>query len=668
MGSSGPGEPRAAPSFSAAEAGGEYGFRPLGSGLRRVQPVPECYRLCSGILALNLSAGDRLTIIDCEGRQLAEVAAFGPRGEPDTAALGDDNTSVPLGLLDMLSQPGGAVILEALRRRSIDPVVGRALRLFGAESEAGACASFYSEREVVCIIAAPGRPMHVAGHDPPTDLEILIQRAHPEAFPALSLPSPLAEPRLDVRIQARTALAYEIKAGEYIQVIDVAGRQCSDFLAFDSRLLHEQVESLVDATATRTLMGSAYPGPGLYSKFYDQNMQPLVEVVRDTVGRHDTFALACTAKYYEERGYPGHPNCTDNFNDALRPYGVRPRSGWAAINFFYNTRIDANNVLFLDEPWSRPGDYVLLQAVTDLVCASSACPDDIDPANGWNPTDIHVRVYPAKNVFSKAVAYRMTPDAEPQLTRETAFHSRTSRLTRHYTEYRGYWLPVRYTQWGAVEEYYACREGVVVMDLSPLRKFEILGPDAEALLQRALTRDVRRLSVGQVVYSSMCYPSGGMLDDGTLFRLGSDNFRWIGGNEYDGTWLRQQAQECNLRVWVKSSTDQLHNLSIQGPRSRDLLRNLVWTPAAQPRVDELRWFHFTIGRLGHPQGIPILVSRTGYTGELGFELWCHPQDAPQLWDGLWEAGSSFSLTPLGLEALDMLRIEARPGFRQLRIQ
>ena len=132
-----------------------------------------------------------------------------------------------------------------------------------------------------------------------------------------------------------------------------------------------------------------------------------------------------------------------------------------ALNFFYNTGIDAHNVLYFDEPWSRPGDYVLLRALTDIVCVSSACPDDIDPANGWDPTDIHVRTYSDKQSFSRAVAYRMTPDAEPQLTRETAFHPRFSALTRNYTEYRGYWLPTRFSNEGPVAEYWACRERAV---------------------------------------------------------------------------------------------------------------------------------------------------------------------------------------------------------------
>jgi aminomethyltransferase len=382
-------------------------------------------------------------------------------------------------------------------------------------------------------------------------------------------------------------------------------------------------------------------------------------VVRDTVGRHDTFALACNAKYYEDLGYPGHVNCTDNFNGQLARFGIAARRGWPALNFFYNTFFNDANQLFFDEPWSAPGDYVLLRAMTSLVCASSACPDDIDPANAWNPTDIHVRVYPAERRFSMAIAHRVTPDAEPKLTRETAFQPRWSALTRRITEYRGYWLPTSFDNHGAVEEYWACREGAVVMDLSPLRKFEVVGPDAEALLQAAVTRNIRKLADGQVVYTALCNETGGMLDDATVFRLAADRFRFVGGDEHDGVWLRQVAGKLGLdRVWVKHSTDHLHNLAVQGPKSRELLRELMWTPPTQPAFTDLGWFRFAIGRLGGPQGLPLLVSRTGYTGELGYELWCHPRDALALWDAVWEAGSGRGLTPLGLEALDILRIES----------
>jgi aminomethyltransferase len=301
---------------------------------------------------------------------------------------------------------------------------------------------------------------------------------------------------------------------------------------------------------------------------------------------------------------------------------------------------------------------VLLRAMTDLVCSSSACPDDIDPANGWQITDVHVRVYPAEHTFSTAIAHRVTPDAPPVLTKETAFHPRTSELTKSFVEYRGYWLPHCFNNEGAIAEYWACRERAALMDLSPLRKWEVLGPDAEALVQAVITRDARRLAVGQVTYTAVCNETGGMIDDATVFRLGQDNFRFVGGDEYDGVWLREQAQKRDLKVWIKPSTDQLHNVAVQGPASREILGDLVWTPPTQTPFEDLKWFRFTIGRIRTYDGIPIVVSRTGYTGELGYELWCYPDDGPRVWDAIWEAGQSHGLTPLGLEALDILRIES----------
>ena len=411
-------------------------------------------------------------------------------------------------------------------------------------------------------------------------------------------------------------------------MIDVQGRQCSDFLAFHRGKLENGLERGLDGVTTRTLMGNAYPSPGLQGKFYDVDMDPLVEVVRDTVGRHDTFALACTPKYYEDMGYPGHISCTENFNAQVTPYGIAERKGWEALNFFYNTGFDCDNLLFMDEPWSRPGDYVLLRAMTDLVCASSACPDDIDPANGWEITDVHVRVYSPENRFSTAIAHRVTPEAEPVLTKETTFNPRTRELTESFVEYRGYWLPHCYNNEGAIAEYWACREKAVVMDLSPLRKWEVLGPDAETLIQWAITRDARRLAVGHVVYTAVCNETGGMIDDATVFRLGDDNFRFIGGDEYTGVWLKELAERLGLHVFVKPSTDQLHNLAVQGPESRELMKQLVWTPPTQPGLDELKWFRFLVGRFGGYDGIPVVVSRTGYTGELGYEVFCHPDDGP----------------------------------------
>ena len=636
-------------------------------GLIPADPRVERYRVRPGaVTAVELEAGDEIAITDLAGRQRGELTVIGREGEDYAALAASADTAATVlralatsGAGDGPAEASIGVVVGALAERGLDPAGARAVALFGEWSPAGASAAFRALQPVTCVVAAPGGQMSVDQDNPPSDLTVEIRRVRPRQPGEPRLPPPLADPLLDLRVDKATAVAYQVEAGQYIQVIDVEGRQCSDFLAFDSRQLSDGVERGLDATTTRNLTGNAYPQPGLFGKFFDQDMQPLVEVVRDTVGRHDTFALACNAKYYEDMGYPGHVNCTDNFNGQLGPYGIAPRRGWPALNLFYNTSFSQTNQMLFDEPWSRPGDYVLLRATTDLVCASSACPDDIDPANAWNPTDIHVRVYPAERRFSMAIAHRVTPDAEPKLTEQTAFQPRWSALTGRTTEYRGYWLPTSFDNFGAIDEYWACREAAVVMDLSPLRKFEVVGPDAEALLQAAVTRNVRKLAEGQVVYTAVCNETGGMLDDATVFRLGTDRFRFVGGDEHDGIWLRQLAERLRLdQVWVKHSTDHLHNIAVQGPKSRELLRELIWTPATQPSFPDLGWFRFAIGRIGGPAGLPVIVSRTGYTGELGYELWCHPRDAVALWDAVWQAGASLGLRPLGLDALDMLRIES----------
>jgi aminomethyltransferase len=494
-------------------------------------------------------------------------------------------------------------------------------------------------------ISAPGAPMMPDEQSCPTDLRVEIFRAQ------ATLPPPLAAPKHEIPVPAAEARAYTVQAGDYIQIIDIDGQQCSDFLAFDAHAL----EYGVDSTTTRTLNQKIYPGPGLHAKFFDERMQGMVEVIRDTCGRHDTFGLACTAKGYADMGYPGHPNCTDNFNEVLAEYGVKPRAGWPAINFFYNTALDAMGAIVADEAWSRPGDYVLLRALKDLVCASSSCADDVGVTNAYNPTDILVRIYDASKTFSKGIATRMTADAQARLTRESGFHPATSTLTRNFVENSGFWLPASFSGAGPIAEYLACREAAALIDLSSLRKFEITGPDAENLLQRALTRNIRKLAVGQVVYTAMCYDHGGMIDDGTVLRLGPNNFRLICGADYSGIWLREIAAKNGFKVFVRGSTDQLNNLSLQGPNSRDILAKLIWAPPTQPSVRDLKWFRFTIGRLAGPEGIPLVISRTGYTGELGYEIWCHPSRAVSVWDAIMAAGD---VQPMGLEALDMLRIEA----------
>lgn len=637
-------------------------LRVLEPGLNTLPANTERYLVRgNGSVAITLNPGDELKLVNPEGLQTGEISVFDHNGKSDMQTIGAKANGLADGLKNILSSQGLATeaLHAALSKFGVDLAKAQSTRFFVYQSPAGDSITFTASEFVYCLITAPGTDMAVDEQSTITDLVAYVFRQKTDTEPsAIHLPDPLADPLEDIRIEARTAYAYTVKAGEYIQIIDVEGRECSDFQCFDAAKLDKGIERSLDATATRHVVGASYPAPGLYAKFYDQNFEPLIEVIQDTCGRHDSFGTACTAKYYDDMGYPGHVNCSDNFNNALQPYGIESRRGWMAINLFFNTNIDDANQMYFDEPWSRPGDYVLMRALKDMVCVSSACPCDIDPANGWNPTDIHMRIYPAKNTFTKATAFRMTTDADTEMTKETGFHARTSQHTRNFTEYAGYWLANSYTKHGVIDEYWACREGVVAIDLSPLRKYEVTGPDAELLMQTCVTRNIRRLTPGQVVYTAMCYENGGMIDDGTVFRLAQDNFRWIGGSDESGIWLREQAQKLGLQAWVRNSTDQLHNLQIQGPKSRDVLKDIIWTRPDQATVEELGWFRFSIARIGDEHGIPIIVSRTGYTGELGYEVFCHPKHAAEVWDVIWEAGKPHKIMPLGLEALDMLRIEA----------
>ncbi|MBR7888241.1 aminomethyltransferase family protein [Marinomonas sp. A79] len=510
------------------------------------------------------------------------------------------------------------------------------------------------DQATALIVLCCGENMPVDEQQPVTELYV----KHGSSDRNNDLPAPLAEVKNEYRVPRCNAVSYQVKAGEWIQIIDVEGRQCSDFVALDYQALQQGKEIILDEVGTRSDTGRSTPLPGIYSKFTDPYQQNMMELVQDTVGRHDTFMYACNAKFYEESGYFGHANCTDNINRVLKPFGVKSRFGWPAINFFFNTVASQCGAIGFAEPYSRAGDYVLVRASRDMLCVSTACPDDIDPSNGWNPTDIHIRIYGAEHDFPRAIGYRLTPEELPRMTKQTGFHPSTSQLTKQFTEYRGYWVASEYDNWGAKAEYLACRERVAMIDLSPLRKLEIRGPDAEDFLQLALTRNVRRVSVGEIVYSAMCHETGGMIDDGTLFRLGEQTFRWVCGDSYGAIWLRELAEKRGFNVSIQESTDQIHNVAVQGPRSRELLQKLIWTRESQIDFVDLKWFHFLIGRLGGPDGIPLMVSRTGYTGELGFEVWCHPDHATKVWDAIWQAGQAFDIAPLGFDALDMLRIEA----------
>ena len=627
-------------------------------------PIPG-----GGSRAVEVEAGDVISVLDVEGLQAVELTLFGPDGRSDAGMLDavGINSGAPrtnkasLSLADTLRQGGasGQRVLKALQVSGFDLQQADVVRLFDGDTRAGEMKSMSVNASGLLIVAAVATPMAPHEQNTATDITLYIERKRARDKPdTLDAPAPLADAVLDQNILPGQAFAYQVSAGQYIQILDVQGRECSDFQAFSQRALDKGLERDIDPTTTRSLGGSLYPMPGIYSKYYSSDHEPLVEIVQDTCGRHDTFGLACTARYYEDLGYPGHVNCTDNMNRQLDQFGVRPRGGWPAINFFFNTLLDDSNAILMDDPWSRPGDFVLLRALSDLVCVSTGCPCDVDPANGWNPTDIQVRVYGQQELFKKSIGWRKTPEAEVSDTQETGFHASFAKHTRDFVEYNGYWLANTMTQHGTVAEYWACREKAAIMDLSPLRKYEVTGPDAEALLQLGVTRDIKKLAIGQVVYTAMCAEHGGMIDDGTVFRLADNNFRWIGGSDNSGLALRELAAERELNAWVRDSTSQLCNVAVQGPLSRDILSKVIWTAPTQPDIEELGWFRFAVGRLHDFHGASVVVSRTGYSGELGYEVFCHPRDATTVFDAIMEAGEPHGMIPLGLAALDWLRIEA----------
>ena len=626
----------------------------LPHGVER-HPVPA-----GGTRAVQIDAGDEFSVLDFEGLQAAELIFFAPDGSSKAEYFGANANAKPTGTQEALQQnPSGARVASALKKSGFDLAAGEAVLIFGEGSRAGDMQTFHAQRDGLLIVCAVGTQMLPEAQNTCTDIILYVRRNNPsEGKGGFAPPEPLADPISDFNIQPGNATAYEVKAGQYIQVLDVQGRECSDFQAFSMRALDKGLEREIDPTTTRSLMGSLYPAPGIYSKYYSVDQEPLVEIVQDTCGRHDTFGLACTARYYEDLGYPGHINCSDNMNTDLARFGVKPRGGWPAINFFFNTMLDDTNAIGMDDPWSRPGDYVLLRALSDLVCISTGCPCDVDPANGWNPTDIQVRVYAENEPFKQTIGWRKSVEGDVQETKQTGFHACFAKHTRDFIEYNGYWLANQMSNHGAIAEYWACREKAVVMDLSPLRKYEVNGPDAEKLMQLCVTRNIKKLSVGQVVYTAMCYEHGGMIDDGTVFRLGDDNFRWVGGNDEGGKWMREQAQKNGLNAWVRDSTDQLCNIAVQGPLAREILKQIVWTAPTQSTLEDLGWFRFAVARLNDFHGAAAVVSRTGYSGELGYEIFCHPKDAQTWFDAVYEVGEPLGMIPLGLAALDLLRIES----------
>jgi aminomethyltransferase len=232
--------------------------------------------------------------------------------------------------------------------------------------------------------------------------------------------------------------------------------------------------------------------------------------------------------------------------------------------------------------------------------------------------------------------------------RVTPFHARTAPLCQGQTwrRWAGHLVASSY-ELQHDREYHAIRSAAALIDVSPLYKYVITGPDSAALLDRVVTRDVARCRVGQVLYSPWCDTAGKQIDDGTVARLGEETFR-LTAAEPNLRWLQRNA--TGLRVAIADASDTTAALALQGPAAR-----LVLERAAGAGFGSLRYFRLAEATIG---GARVTVSRTGYTGDLGYELWLDHDRAVEVWDAVIEAGTPYGLTPAGILALDVARIEA----------
>ena len=260
----------------------------LPHGVER-HPVPG-----GGSRAVPIYKGDGISVLDKEGLQPAELVFFAPDNSSDAGMLGASGQGRPAATIDTLANGSrsGAKVLKALATAGFDIETGMRsgslprdhIRRYGG---------IHRRMRRPANLRRAWRPMSPEAQDAPTEVILYLRRADPgQAKGALGPPDPLADPLQDINIQPGHASAYEVKAGEFIQILDVKGRECSDFQAFSRRALDKGLEREIDPTTTRSLMGSLYPNPRIFSKYWTVDHEPLVEIVQDTCGRHDTFGLA----------------------------------------------------------------------------------------------------------------------------------------------------------------------------------------------------------------------------------------------------------------------------------------------------------------------------------------------------------------------------------------
>jgi len=230
----------------------------------------------------------------------------------------------------------------------------------------------------------------------------------------------------------------------------------------------------------------------------------------------------------------------------------------------------------------------------------------------------------------------------------TAFHERTFPLCQslNYREWSGYYTVSVY-ETHHEHEYNAIRNAAAMIDISPLYKYIVSGKDATRLVNRVISRDINKVSVGQVIYCCWCDEEGKVIDDGTISRLEENKYRWTAADP-SLRWFRQNA--LGMDVQIEDISEKTAALAIQGPTSGRLLKTI-----AEADITNLKYFRFTRGKIA---GVPVDISRTGYTGDLGYEVWAPWDEAVKVWDALMQAGRQFDIHAAGMLALDIARIEA----------
>ena len=230
----------------------------------------------------------------------------------------------------------------------------------------------------------------------------------------------------------------------------------------------------------------------------------------------------------------------------------------------------------------------------------------------------------------------------------TAFHDRTFALCQslNYREWSGYYTVSVY-EVHHDHEYNAIRNAAALIDITPLYKYLISGKDATKLVNRVITRDINKVAVGQVIYCCWCDEQGKVIDDGTITRLEQNKYRWTAADP-SLRWFRQNG--LNMDVSVEDISEKVAALALQGPTSGKLLK-----AAAEAEITNLKYFRMTHGKIS---GVPVDISRTGYTGDLGYEIWVSWDDAVKVWDALMDVGKRFDIQAAGMLALDVARVEA----------